>query len=346
MSEEKKDHKKSFLSLFEETHHCCSTPHHHHTNGHHYPGMPTDDESDYADGEEENASLTDELDHEILMHRDSHFGGNFKIMLDYYHGDNPGINPDFEIERIEYLAQVEKETGQNLAAMMLSGAEAEKVAKAKEAYRNLKEIYNVEDAKNPIPRLIADLILTEKEDPHEEVEAVINEGDKIIPELIRILKNEESFDSLFPGYGLSPFLAILCLGLLKDERAIIPIFETLSKDIVFEEEVILDALKEIGDSAKSFLLKQVSSRPLTDDNIHAAFALLAFREDSKVAETCFQQLKDRNVQKESLFAAYLLCNCEALKHTDYKDEFIRLANDASMDEELRQEMKLIIQEWK
>ncbi len=45
-------------------------------------------------------------------------------------------------------------------------------------YHNLRAIYEVEDEKNPIPRLISDLILSENEDEEEAVAALIKVGEK------------------------------------------------------------------------------------------------------------------------------------------------------------------------
>nr|MCH9704062.1 hypothetical protein [Chlamydiota bacterium] len=101
--------------------------------------------------------LTDEMDHEILMHRDAHFGGDFGVMLNYYEQDGFGVNPDFDIERIAYLASIEQQLETNLAAVVLDGSEAERVAKARAAYSKLKEVYEGEG--NDLERLVADILL-------------------------------------------------------------------------------------------------------------------------------------------------------------------------------------------
>jgi hypothetical protein len=308
-------------------------------NGHHFEWM---DEEDSL--EEENTLLTDELDHEVLMHRDCHFAGDFKVMLDYYMEDHIGINTDFEIERIQYLAQVEHELGKDLAPYILTGVEAEKVAKARAAYRNLKAIYEFDDHKKLFPRLIADLILSEEEEPIEEVNAVVNQGKKIIPELLQIIESEDAYDPLFPGYGFAPFLAIQCLGKIKDPQSIIPLFECFGKNIIFDEEVILEAFYEIGDPAKQFLLKTLAGRPITQDNVNASYALTAFPgEDVSLAS--FRLLQDPQVREKPLFAQYLLCNCEQMTDLDLRQQFISLSQDETLPRELKNEMKKIIQEW-
>ncbi|NGX55683.1 MAG: hypothetical protein KR126chlam2_01322, partial [Chlamydiae bacterium] len=45
-------------------------------NGHSFLELGQEHEATYG--------FTDELDHEILMHREAHFGGDFGVMFDYY----------------------------------------------------------------------------------------------------------------------------------------------------------------------------------------------------------------------------------------------------------------------
>lgn len=316
-------------------------------NGHAYPGLH-EEELNHEDGEssEFSSDLTDEIDHLILMHRDAHFGGDFKVMLDYYSLDTHiGIHPDFDFERVAYLADVEKEIGQDLAPIVLTGAEAESVARSRRAYENLKEIYALEEEINPIPRLIADLILSEEEEPLEEIEALVEESERAVPALLTLLITDEMYDPLFPGYGYAPYLACMCLGKIGAAEAVVPLFEMLSRPIVFDELVILEALYEIGEAAKKFLLNVVRSRPLSQDNSNAAFALTVFSTDLKVAVACFEQLQDPIVQDKPLLRAYLISNCDPLKSTNYRDALIKLSEDAKVLPELRTELQRLIEEW-
>ena len=323
-------------------------------NGHHYPGMDGEfeEEVEYEESEEEDfedeesLDLTDEIDHAILMHREAHFGGDFTVMIDYYNAEESvGINPDFEPERILYLSDVEKELGQDLAALILTGAEAEAVGRARQAYAHFKELYALEENEPSHARLIADLILSEEEEPLQEIEAIVEEGPRIVPDLLALLSSDEMYDPIFPGYGYAPYLAILCLGKIGDPRGIIPIFETLSKQVTFDEMVIVEALAEMGEPAKEFLLKILKSRPMTQDNPNAAFALIAFSQDPRVAIASFEQLKDPIVQDKPLLRTYLLCNCEALNETSYKADFITLSESEEIPADLGKEMRAIIQEW-
>ncbi len=107
--------------------------------------------------------LIDAIDHQILMHRDAHFAGQFDIMLHYYRKEGKGVQIEFDLPRIERLAHLQEQQNVNLAALFLAGEEIEKIADSKEAYQKLRAIYEVKSTKNPIPRLIADLILSEEE---------------------------------------------------------------------------------------------------------------------------------------------------------------------------------------
>ncbi len=290
--------------------------------------------------------LSEEMDHLILMHRDAHFGGDFRVMIDYYQDeDRVGVQLDLDPERILYLAQVEEKLETNLAATLLSAGEAEVVARSRRAYERLKEIYEVEEEKNPIPRLLADLIFAENPEPVEEMEAIISQGTRLVPELLAIVCSEESYSPLFPGYGLAPLLAIECLGKIGDPQAVRPLFELLAKDYVREEETIISALHGMGDPAKDFLLQVVRSRPLTTDNTSAAYALTLFAERSDVALTCFDQLHQSDVLQKPMLRTYLVLCCYGLKGTERQDELIKLADLPDFPEDLTSEIEAILHDW-
>ncbi len=299
-----------------------------------------------ADESFEHFPLADALEHDILMHRDAHFGGLFSIMLDYYAQEKKGVQPEFSLERIEKLAELEKQLKQNLSVLFLTAVEMQKVADARDAYRVLKSIYGVENAKTRHPRLIADLILAEDEEAGAEVKAIVEEKGAIVPALIDLLRNEKFHDPLFPGYGLAPSLAVKCLGLIGDKRAIISLFEAIGEGDFFADEIILEALKEIGQPAKEFLLRVAAGRPLNEDNEKAAIALLAFKDDEEVAEACFDLLKQPDLQKDLCLSTYLILACENLKKADKREEFKQLANSASVSAAQKQDFQAIIHAWK
>ncbi|MES2122812.1 MAG: hypothetical protein V4492_08575, partial [Chlamydiota bacterium] len=64
-------------------------------------------------------AMTDAVDHDILMHRDAHFGGSFALMLEYYQKEGKGAHPEFGTSRIEELMRLEDECGENLAELVL-----------------------------------------------------------------------------------------------------------------------------------------------------------------------------------------------------------------------------------
>jgi hypothetical protein len=339
------ERRKSYLSIFEEVSKVHETPEG--QNGHPYPGLGEHGEEEHLYEDESNA-LTDELDHLVLMHRDAHFGSDFNIMLAYYQEDHVGIHPDFDIERIAYLAEVEKQLGQNLAPLILAGAEAEQVARARRSYEKLKEIYEIdeEEEKSPFPRLIANLILTESEEPDEEIDQIVSQGTRIVPELIEIIKSDEAYDPLFPGYGYAPYLAMICIAHIKDPSAVIPLFETLGRDMVFDEEVILEALAAIGEPSKNFMLDIVKGRPITKDTINAAFALTVFSNQSEVAIACFEQLQDNEVVERQLLRSYLLYNCEGIRGTPYEERLVNMIDNPELPSDFRKEIEEMIREWK
>jgi len=87
--------------------------------------------------------MMDAVDKDILMHREVHFGGQFSIMLEYYAVEGKGVNPEFDLKRIEELAKIEAEMKENLAPFLLSGNDAELIARAKQAYKEGRPIRDV-----------------------------------------------------------------------------------------------------------------------------------------------------------------------------------------------------------
>lgn len=291
--------------------------------------------------------LVDSIDQTILMHRDVHFGGNFEVMIQYYEKGGKGIVSDFDESRIYQLYLLEQNLKQNLAGLILSGEDAERVALAKSAYKGLRAIYEgkPKSGKSSQAKLIADLILSEEEEPEAEITAIVAEQAAIVPALIELLRSENFHDPLFPGYGLAPRLATLCLGRIGDKRAIISLFESIGDPDFFNEDLALDALKAIGEPAKAFLLKVLHARPLTYDNERAAIALSRFKEDSEVAKTCFKMLKELDLKKNTILATYLILACEGLEASD-RFEFEALADAPETPASLRLDIKAISKIWK
>lgn len=301
--------------------------------------------SDSENESYEDFPLSHAIDNAILMHRDAHFGGQFDIMLDYYQKGGKGIFADFDIQRIEELAEMEKEMKQNLAPLLLTGPEAEMVAQAKDAYKALRDLYDNPKLKGKAPLLIADLILSEEENPEKEIDAIISKKHEIVPALIDLLRSENFYNPLFPGYGLAPALAAKCLGLIGDKRSLISLFESIGESDFFDDNISLEALKAIGEPAKQFLLKVLHGRPLNEDNEKAAIALLQFRDDPEVVKECLHMLKDPEVRKDIALATYLILSCESLQDEEDREQFIALESDPSTPKELRQDFKTISKNW-
>lgn len=288
-------------------------------------------------------SLTNATDNTILMHREVHFGGNFDAMLEYYSRGGKGVLADFDLDRMLFLRDLEKTQGQNLAPQLLTAEESEKVKEAKEAYKKLRDTYKKSPTK--IPKLLADLILTEEENPEKEIAALLSEK-KALPILLDLVKNENFYDPLFPGYGKAPFLAMKCLGQMGDPKAIIALFESIGRGDFFDDEIALKALREIGEPAKQFLLRVLKGKPINEDNERAAIALLAFKNDPEIAETCFQMLLELDLKKEAFLATYLILACSGLKNTPLEKSFKELASGETMPKDLKGDLKSVLDEWK
>lgn len=295
---------------------------------------------------DEDFPLRSAMDNTILMHREAHFGGNFKIMINYYEKGGKGICQDFELSRIYELAEYETETDQNLAGLLLTEPEAEILAESRKTYKRLKDLYSIKEEKVKYPRLIADLILSEEENPENEIEAIVKEGTAIVPSLIELIKAEAFYDPLFPGYGTAPINAAACLGQIGDKRAIIALYEMIGEEDFFDENILLDALYNIGQPAKEFLLRVLHSRPLNFDNERAAIALITFKNDPEVTDIALNMLLQPEIRQQIPLSTYLALICEGLTDPSSRKKFEQLGNDPTTPRMLIQDIKSVIKEWK
>jgi hypothetical protein len=295
--------------------------------------------------EEEAFPLRDATDLLILMHRDAHFGGNFEEMLQYYTREGKGVYPDIEVSRIQELIEMERTLKQDLAALFLSGSDSEKIARSRLMYQELRSLYENQKPEFKTARLIADLILSEDPEAEAEIEALVKEKSSILPALIQLIQSEDLHDPLFPGYGLSPNLAIKALGQIGDKRAIITLFESLDSGDFFDDNLALDALKAIGEPAKSFLLKVLHGKPITEDNEKAAIALLAFKEDPQVAKEAFTLFQELHVRQDPVLATYLALICDGLSEEKDRTAFKALVSDPATPKALRRDMESVAKQW-
>lgn len=295
---------------------------------------------------DEEYPLRDAVDLLIIMHREAHFGGQFAVMLDYYKQGGKGVQPEFEPNRIQELSDIETGLQQNLATLFLSGSDAEKVARSREMYKELRSLYESDRPETKIPRLIADLILSEDPEATAEIAALSKERSSALSALIQLIRSEDLHDPLFPGYGLAPNLAIKCLGDIGDKRAIITLFESIGTGDFFDDNLALDALKAIGEPAKAFLLKVLNGKPLTEDNEKAAIALLAFKDDPEVSATALKLLQDSTVRKDPVLSTYLALACEGFKEEAERAAYRSLASDPATSKALRLDMETVMKQWK
>lgn len=293
----------------------------------------------------ESFDLKDEIISAILMHRDVHFGGQFQFMIDYYEKHGKGCLQEITLEKLRELDQIEGRVGENLAALLLSGPEAEQVSAAKEMYKTLRAVYESKDQTDRYAQLIADLILTEEEEPEKEIEAIVAEKAAIVPALVQLLRSEEFYNPLYPGYGQAPLLAIRCLGQIGDKRAIMSLFEFIGRSDVLDEESSLRALRAIGEPAKEFLLKVLRSRPVTEDNERAAIALIHFKDDPEVGKVCLEMLQDPAMRKMLPLAVYLVLACESLEDTKDRKVFGALLEDPATPSMIKPDIKTILKLW-
>lgn len=313
-----------------------------------------DDEDDFDLSEyqgnvpfdEEGFPLMDALDRDILMHRDAHFSGSFPAMIEYYEEEEGrGIFPDFELSRMQELAGMERAMGQDLAALVLSSQEAGMVARAKKCYQSLRDIYEVDSPKSELPKAIADLILTEEEEPVDEIAAVVAFGDPAVPLLIKILEVEDFTQPIFPGYGRAPALALACLGRLKSQEALPHLFQAIQSEDIETEEVAIQALVELGQGAKDFLLQHLHGRPVNADNLRAAAAIVAFPNDEEIAKECLKALRNLNCHQHLQLAQYLVLGCEGLKDPKEQEELGSWLTEPAVPAPLKDEISVVVRSF-
>lgn len=298
-----------------------------------------------VDEEGESFPMVTTLDAQIIMHRDVHFGGKFEFMIDYYAKGGKGINPEFEMENIEKLYQIELEGYDDIGQLLLTDSEEERINAAKDAYQELRSLYE-EDSKTPLPRLIADLILSEEEEPEEELKKIVAYQKEAIPLLIDLLRSDDFRDPLFPGYGDAPRLAARCLGMIGDEKGIVALFESIKAQDFIEEEEILSALYQVGEPAKKFLMRIIASRPITQDNIIAAVALAHFSAEPDVSSFCLAQLQDEAVMRHEELALYMVWGCEGLTDSKERSRLLSFAERENISKSLKEEILFITKAWK
>lgn len=286
------------------------------------------------------------LEKDILMHRDAHFAGDFASMLSYYQTGGRGAVLEVSIEQIQALHNLENEISSNLAAQVLGGAEAEKVAKSKAAYQRLREVYESDLAQDDPARLIADLILVE-DDEETCLEAIIAKGACMQEPLLNLLASQEFADDLCPGYGLAPLLAAKALGEIGDQKALEALFVLLDderEELVFE---VLEALKTMGPIASSFAQKTLVSQPMSRDNHRAAYLLSSvFSHEEQSAKAALSFLQQNKSVIEPGLLSILILLCASLKSEDQRLQFQNWAEQEDLSPYLKKDLEAVYYDWK
>ena len=267
--------------------------------------------------------MPDDIANLILMHRNAHFGGKFAFMLEYYQNEGPGCCTEFDFFNIQKLAEIEEKVGQDLSAVRLSKTEQKQIKNVLQLYQGLRKLHSIAQDANSIPSLLSDLILTEEHDPKAEI-IQLSKNEKASHYLIDILRSEEFLDPLFPGYGKTPTHAATSLGLMKGEKAIVPLFESIKVDHFQHEEAVISALKNIGAPAFDFLMQVLQNEPFTHDNEKAAICLISFGENTTFAKAALEILHNSHVLNLPNLVVHLVLACLGLKDKKDIERFIKV----------------------
>lgn len=231
--------------------------------------------------------LFEEEDVLILMHRDVHFSGSFSAMKEYYaNPEAKGVLEEIDPGRIDFLESVQTRIKHDLAPLLITGPNAERVALAKKTYAELQEVAT-KTSSTPEGALAA-AILSEQE-----IDEILSSSSQLLqarPESLLLLATSELFgDPLFPGYGTAPLLAIRLLGQMKYGPAIPGLFSLITRSDFDVETAALSALKQIGAPARQFALLRLASYPFTADHERAVLVLIEFLPDPEI-EALFTSL--------------------------------------------------------
>ena len=287
---------------------------------------------------ENNWPLLNTTDLDILAHKQAHFGGHFPTMIEYYASENVGVMPDFSLKRIKELAAFEEKEGTDLAEETLPDTEKERVARAKQIYSDLREVYGAEKP-DAVATLISDLILTEDEEATREVNALVRKGAEAVEPLLLLIRSDNFYDPLYPGYGRAPIFAAKALQKIGDERAIQPLFEALGQENFFTDDAMIEAIASFGEKARKFLHQALISEPLGKDNAHAAMVLTSMEDNPETASLALSLLQH---EKLPYFSHYLAFACAGLESPHEREAFQKLAASEHLPSDLRSEMQIVI----
>lgn len=274
--------------------------------------------------------LADDTDAQIILHRDSHFGGDFDRMIAYYADEGKGVQETFSLQRLFHLREFEATETASIAELLLTEYDAEVVATSIDLREQLHELAENEDEPPRRETLIARLILSEEDPPEEIIEEIAAHGEAVVPLLIELLKSERLRQPLFPGYGLAPDDAARCLGQIGSASAVQALFEEIGDGDFEREEALLSALRMIGRPAVEFLLDLLSSTNHTRDVERAAMALGSFDlETFPEISSQALHLLEHDFEIDSLLGNQLLYLCEGLREQEEWQRFAALVRTHS-----------------
>lgn len=286
--------------------------------------------------------LLDAIDLDILMHKDAHFSGNFPLMIEYYENEGVGVMPDFDLDRIKELYEIENSLGASLSESLLPLPARQMIDRSKKMYHDLRSVY--EKKHDHVACSVSDLILTEDEFPEKEINELAKHGQKSYAAMIHIIESSDFYDPLFPGYGRTPIFAAIVLEHIKNPDAIKHLFSALGQENFFTDDAIIKALVSFGQISKDFLLKRLVSEPFTKENVYAITALTTLEDDEEVAKVALMLLHKKELQKNENFSRYLIFACSGLKHENDRLDFTQI-KDSLSSSGLKRECDVIIKNW-
>lgn len=259
-------------------------------------------ELEYRGSTEEMLPLFDEEYQYILMQRDVHFGQNFDVMLKYYEQeDAPGIDENIDVSKIRELKEREKQLGKNIAPLLLSGHEMEKIAYFRTLYRQFEDVYALAPP-HSTEKLLVSLFLSDG--TWEELVNNVDGSSIDKPELLcEVLADERFSDPLAPGFGTVPQAVARLLGKIGSKSAMYALFQVVGTLNFALEEEVLHALKAIGTLVRDFCITKVLSDVVSKDHEKALIVLHEFIPDEKVRE-CARTFLEREKVKDVVVREY------------------------------------------
>jgi len=267
-----------------------------------------------------NLPVFDEIDRQILKHKQVHFSSSFPAMIEYYKEEKKGAILPTTVERLYQLHQIEETTGHDLATLVLSDQDIAEIKEAMKAYHRLESLAKQE--KN-----LGDLIFTEEENPKKLIKNLSLEK-KAFPLLLEMIQSDDFFNPLFPGYGLAPVLAAKTLSLAKEKKAIPFLFERIGHLDFEVESHFLSALSEFGEDALQFLFQILKHKGSDVQVKHAILALSHFEPSPLIAKRALEKLQQLELDHPDLSFILLIEFCRELKTKQERTQFSKLKEKA------------------